>query len=133
MGTALEAFAREELKRAGLFRKESDYGGMLGAATMRLIKVFSKEGHSGYSAGMAISLFEKLARYLPITPLTGDDDEWNEVAQGVFQNRRCSRVFKEAGSAYDIEGIVFREANGDRYTSGESRVSVTFPYDAASI
>lgn len=124
----LERFAKDELTRAGLFSPESDYGGILGEATMRLIRTFSAEGHSGFSAGLAVSLFSKVARFEPITPLTGADDEWNEVTQGVFQNRRCSRVFKENGVAYDISGKVFREPDGVCFTSKDSRVAVSFPY-----
>jgi len=89
------------------------------------------------------SLFE------PLVPLTGEDWEWTETSEGVFQNKRCSHVFKQAdrfdGQAYDIDGIVFyewheRDLDPDEpgypgktrfkshYTSSESRVPVTFPY-----
>jgi hypothetical protein len=77
---------------------------------------------------MAISLFEKVARFEPLTPLTGDDDEWMEVGDGMFQNIRCSHVFKNKDGAYDIDGRIFREPNGSCYTNGKSRVPVTFPY-----
>lgn len=60
-------------------------------------------------------------------------DEWTEASEGVFQNRRCSRVFKDAaGSAYDINGKVFVEPNGVGFTSSDSRVPVTFPYVPAT-
>lgn len=125
----LETFARDELTRAGLFKPDSDCGGMLGEATMKLIKVFADEGHSGFSAGMAVSIFEKLARYEPLTPLTGADDEWNEVGDGEYQNRRCSHVFKGPdGRAYDSHGRLFREPNGGCYQNRDSRVYITFPY-----
>lgn len=95
---------------------------------IELIDVFSKQGHSGFSANFAIGMFEKLAKFEPWGPLTGEDDEWTEVSEGVFQNKRCSHVFKENGKAYDIDGKVFREPNGSCYTSRDSRVPVTFPY-----
>ncbi len=126
--------ARSELKAAGLFDEDSDYGGMLADATMRLIETFAAEGHSGFSAGMAVSLFEKLARFEPLGPLTGADDEWNEVGEDMgsvlmFQNRRCSHVFKDGdGSAWDSQGRVFREPDGVTYTSSDSRVPIQFPY-----
>lgn len=126
---SLQTFAKDELSRIGAFDKDSMYGGMLGDAVMKMIDVFAEEGHSGYSANMAISLFERVARFEPLTPLTGDDDEWNEVGEGEYQNRRCSHVFKGAdGRAYDIDGKVFREPSGACFTSSESRVYVTFPY-----
>lgn len=125
---SLESFAQHELERAGLFDKDSDYGGMLGDAVMRMVRLFADEGHSGFSAGMAVQIFGRLARYEPLSPLTGSDDEWTEVGDGIFQNRRSPRVFKEASGAYDMEGRVFREPSGVCFTSRDSRVPVTFPY-----
>lgn len=124
-----ESFAEEELRRAGLFDKDSMYGGMLGDAVMKMVRLFANEGHSGMSASVAISAFEKVARYQPLTPLTGDDDEWNDVdGKGLFQNRRCPHVFKENGEAYDSEGRIFREPDGACFTNKDSRVPITFPY-----
>lgn len=134
---SLTDFARNELKLAGLFDADSDYGGMLGEAVMKMVTVFSEEGHSGFSALMAISLFEKVARFQPLTPLTGEPSEWIAVdgpSEGdpgsakLFQNNRCPHVFKDAKGAYDSEGRVFREPDGACFTSRDSRVPVTFPY-----
>jgi len=128
----LREHARMELEAAGLFSKDSDYEGMLGDAVMELIEKFADQGHSGFSASMCISIFTRLARYEPLSPLTGADDEWTELnydGDVSYQNKRCGRVFKDAdGRAYDIEGKVFREPNGATYTSKESRVFVAFPY-----
>lgn len=126
---SFESHAKDELTRAGMFDKDSDYGGMLGEAVMKMIKQFAEEGHSGFSANAAINLFSRLARFEPLTPLTGEDDEWAEVEpSGLFQNKRCSHVFKENGEAYDIEGRIFRYPDGVCVTRGDSRVPVTFPY-----
>lgn len=107
---------------------------------LKLLDVFSEEGHSGSSAPYAVNLFSKLAMFEPIVPLSGEDWEWNEVRSGVFQNKRCGHVFKQAdrfdGQAYDIDGKVFYEwytdENGEKFksyfTSSESFVPVTFPY-----
>lgn len=124
----LVSFARSELERAGQFGEGDFYGGMMGNAVLDLIKAFSEQGHSGMSAGMCVSMFERLARFEPLSPLTGSDDEWNEVTEGMFQNRRCSHVFKENGVAYDSEGKVFREPSGACFTSKDSRVEIEFPY-----
>lgn len=130
-GTAemsLKDFAKDELTRAGFFDKDAMYGGMLGEAVMKMIEVFADEGHSGMSASIAISTFERVARFEPLTPLTGEDDEWNEVGDGYFQNKRCSHVFKKNGEAYDGEGRIFREPSGACFTNRDSHVPVTFPY-----
>lgn len=124
----LELHAEEELKRAGMFDEDSDYGGALGDAVMKMVRLFAEEGHSGMSAGAAISLFERVVKFEPLTPLTGEDDEWHEVGDGQFQNIRCSHVFKNAEGAYDINGRIFREPSGACFTSSESRAPVTFPY-----
>ena len=120
--------AQRELELASLFRKDSDYGGMLGEAVLKLIKVFSRQGHSGFSANMAISIFERLAKFEPLTPLTGEANEWEDVGDDTQQNRRCSHVFKRNGQAYDISGRVFRDPEGYTYTSSDSQVLVNFPY-----
>lgn len=122
--------AKNELKLAGLFDKDSDYNGGLGIATLELIKTFSKQGHSGTSAALVTSLAEKLMRYGPLTPLTGKDNEWTEVTDGMYQNNRDSRVFKNSkdGQAYFIDGRVFRDKDGSTWTNGKSRVNVVFPY-----
>lgn len=108
---------------------------------LKLLDVFANEGHSGSSATYAINMFEKLAKFEPLVPLTGEDWEWNEVSDGVFQNKRCSHVFKQAdrfdGQPYDIEAVVFWEWFTDKesgekfksyYTSSDSFKSITFPY-----
>lgn len=113
---------------------------MICSHVLKLLEVFSDEGHSGSSAPYAINMFEKLAKFEPLVPLTGEDWEWVDVAEvsgrTLWQNKRCGRVFKDNESAYDIDGKVFWEwytdENGEKfkshYTSRESRVPVTFPY-----
>jgi len=93
---------------------------------LELLDVFSRQGHSGFSAPYCLETFRKLALHEPLVPLSGANDEWHEVGDGVFQNKRCSHVFKDAdGRAYDINGRIFREPSGACYTN---RVYVTFPY-----
>lgn len=108
---------------------------------LKLLEVFSEEGHTNNSAPYAVKLFEKLALFKPIAPLTGEDWEWNDVSSWgtdiKFQNKRCSHVFKEAdGRAYDSEGLVFyslfTDKNGAEYKSyflnGKSNTEITFSY-----
>jgi len=133
--SGLVAHARVELEAIGAFDKDKDfYGGMTGNAVLELVCVFAAQGHSGMSASLVRSLFAKVAAYEPLCPITGADSEWFEVSDGVWQNRRCSHVFKGAdGVAYDIQGRVFRnKKNGHSYTNIDSRVPVTFPYTPKS-
>jgi hypothetical protein len=90
-------FARNELSTAGLFDPDSDYGGMAGRAVMELIEVFSKQGHSGFSAGMVAYIFHELTKYQPLTPLTDNPKEWNEVGYGLWQSSRAPSAFSQDG------------------------------------
>lgn len=141
----LNHHALMEFRAAGWMDADGKYTDEMQQAicehVLKLLEVFSDEGHSGSSAPYAVNLFKKLAMFEPVVPLTGEDWEWHEASEGVWQNKRCSHVFKQAdrfdGQAYDINGIVFYdwytdEETGEKhkshYTSSESRVPVTFPY-----
>jgi len=104
----LTEYAKNELELAGLFDKDSDYNGMIAKSVMELISVFSKQGHSGGSASMTIELFNRVARYENLTPLTFKDDEWIECIAGRYQNKRRSCVFKEGkdGRPYFLDAYV---------------------------
>lgn len=135
-------WAEQELRLAGYDINDPEDGPnrWLAEGTLELLKVFSDQGHSGMSAPFAVALFEKLAMWKPIAPLTGKDDEWNEVGEGTWQNRRNSAVFKkEDGQAYWTEGRIFWEwfSSPDiddgkpyksHYRSSDSRVNIEFPW-----
>lgn len=125
----LVSHGRTELRK-GLAQPADDPDRWMADHLIRMLQLFSLEGHSGFSASYARQAFSTLADFQPLGPLTGEDDEWQEVDdKGLRQNIRCGRVFKDPdGQAYDIDGRVFREPNGCCYTSKESRVTVTFPY-----
>jgi hypothetical protein len=99
---------------------------------LELLDVFDKQGHSGMSAPWIVGMFTKLAKFEPLGPLTGVDAEWTEVAQEdgepLWQNKRCSHVFKTPYVAYDINGRVFRDPDGSTYPNRDSRVEIKFPY-----
>ena len=143
-----QTHALTEFKAAGWLDDDGNYIDEMQESIckhiLELIKVFSDEGHSGSTAPYTVDIFKKLAMFEPITPLTGEDWEWTEISREMsgsnngtlYQNKRCSRVFKDDDGAYDIDGKVFYDwytnENGDRhksyYTSRDSRVPVTFPY-----
>lgn len=126
---------KKELNLAGFFDKEKDfYGGKTGKAVLELIEVFSKQGHSGMSSSVIRNTFNSLASYKTITPLTGGDSEWCEVSDGIFQNNRCSNIFKQEGifngQAYNIDGRVFSDDGGKTwFTCKKSCIPITFPYN----
>ena len=103
------AKAELELKRAGLFDKDSDYGGATAHAVLDLLKVFVSQGHSGASAYITLGIFNKLAKQQTLTPITDDPIEWNDVSEmsgyPFWQNNRDSRFFSKDGgkSWYNVE------------------------------
>ena len=107
---------------------KSFYGELLPNAVLELVEVFARQNHSGMSAPIVIDLFSKLAGYKILSPLTGADDEWCEVSEGLFQNKRLSHVFKENGQAHDNQGRIFEDAGGNRYASRGSSIDIEFPY-----
>lgn len=138
MSNMLE-WAESELKLAGYDINDPEDGPnrWLAEGTLELLKVFADQGHSGSSAPFAVALFERLAMWEPIAPLTGEDDEWVEVAEGTWQNKRNSAVFKgEDGQAYWTDGIIWYtneiDEEGKEYksyfTNAKSRVFIQFPW-----
>ena len=116
----LYEYATDELRRAGLYDPDADYGGHLGQAISSIIDVMSKQGHSGESMNTTLELLKRVAHYKPLTPLTGADDEWedrSEYGSVLWQNKRCSSVFKDAnGKAFDVD-----DHSGGSYP-------ISFPY-----
>ena len=101
---------------------------------MDLYDVFENQHHTGFTSQYVLSLVDRLFRGIPVTALTGEDTEWEKLNFGMepkYQNKRCSKVFKNSdGRAYIIDGKVFSDDNGHTwYTSSESAISITFPYD----
>ena len=94
---------------------------------LALCEAFGKSGQSGgsapYTASAISQAVKKLMMLETLAPLTGEKDEWNNVAEmndgkPMFQNNRDSRVFKNGkdGQAYFIEAIVFDGSIGGRFT-----------------
>lgn len=135
-----EQHAIREFRAAGyppIAECEDDPNKWMQENVLELLSVFAKQGHSGFSAPYCVELFRKLALHEPLVPLSGAEDEWNDVSgygsEPCWQNNRCSHVFKDSdGRAYDIDGKIFREPNGSCYTSRDSRVYITFPYTPKS-
>lgn len=142
-----ESHAWREFRAAGWVDENNKFNDEMQEAicthVLKLLEVFHDEGHSGSSAPYALNVFDTLARFEPIAPLTGEDWEWHNVSEyggrddgPVYQNKRCSHVFKDNTGAYDINGIVWydwcTDEEGEKYkshfTNHKSRVPVTFPY-----
>ncbi len=107
---SLVEHAQKELELAGLFDEDSDYKGDTGRAVIELMEVFSKQGHSGFSAGLVLDVFERLAKYQTLTPITSDPNEWSDVSEYMgnitsWQNCRNPSNFSDDGGQtwYDLD------------------------------
>lgn len=96
--------AEDEMMRAGLYDKDSDYGGMIPEAVMKLVRALASEGHSGGSHALTMQIFNRVANYHTLSPLTNDPAEWMEVSdmcpveqRPVFQSRRDPSFFSNDG------------------------------------
>lgn len=142
---ALLEHAKLEMDIAGICSPEGDgVDDWVREAVLDLLTTLSKHGTSGATNGIIVDLFAKLAKMEPLGPLTGADEEWfgtgcfpNDGEDELFQNKRCSHVFKEGvdGKPYDIDGRVFVAQDGVGFTSynsecpeRSSRVYIEFPY-----
>ena len=127
-------YAKQELLFAGYKPIEEEEDGpnkWIQENLLELLDTFSKQGHSGFSASYCLSAFKTLASFKPLTPLTGSWEEWGDVCEDAFQNKRDSSVFKDrkTGVCYTIDGYVFDDLRGcGGFTSKYSRKLVTFPY-----
>ena len=130
----MSEYAKSELELAFPHNTNDEIQVFLIKNIMELIQVFSKQGHSNHTAPYVLRYFNRLAMFKPIKPLTGEEDEWGEPygENHTQQNKRGSQVFRnhfDNSTAYDIEGRIFIDENGWAYTTADSRVPVTFPYN----
>jgi hypothetical protein len=131
-------WAKNELDRL-LVDDEDGMQAEINNDILEIVKVFANQGHSGFSASYALNIIKRLLDWKPITPLTGEDDEWNDVPEWddgrkVQQNKRCSAVFRENydnSTAYYIGAKVFSDDGGNTwFTKGGrgSSIPVVFPF-----
>lgn len=123
------------MQRASLIALKKDSDGMQEAINqniLQIIDLFCDQGHSGFSGSYVISILERLLRFKPLTPLTGEEDEWNEPygADGTRQNKRCSSVFLNAnGTAHDIDAVSVSDNGGITwFAAHDFQKEITFPY-----
>jgi hypothetical protein len=107
--------AQQEMARAGFSPEDI-------AAMRRILELFFASWDSGGAVSVMAPVLQRCIAGKCLTPLTGADDEWMDVsaysaADGtgpIWQNVRCSTVFKDYDRCYDID------------TPG--RPTITFPY-----
>lgn len=126
--------AERELSLIGYDGKDA-FHNMVKAELMELLTTFANQGHSGFSANYVADIFDKLVRYKILSPLTGEDNEWNDVTEmsgdkkTLFQNNRDSAVFKDDTGCYYVHAIIWVENGGHTYTNNKSLGYIkSFPF-----
>jgi hypothetical protein len=111
------AQAKEELARINFGAEDS-------AVMIDILERFFDQWDSGGAVWAVAPVLQKLIAGKPLSPLTGGEAEWFDHGNGVFQNKRCSSVFKdprfhEGKLAYDLDN------------PEGSRAAIEFPYTPA--
>jgi len=81
---------------------------------LNLVDKFGKLGSSApFTASELSETVKKLCLQQPISPIMNTEDEWYEVGTDVFQNNRCSAMFKNGinGEPYYLDALIWRIEN----------------------
>lgn len=98
-----------------------DFGDEDSAVMIDILERFFRQWDSGGAVWAVAPVLQRLIAGKCLSPLTGEDDEFTEVGDGVFQNKRVSTVFKDprfhdGKLAYDLDN------------PAGAREAISFPY-----
>ena len=137
------AHALTEFEAMGWLDEDGNYKDVLQELvcknTLELLTLLGIHGYSGMSVDYTIDLFNKLAQFKPLGPLTGEVHEWALALPNnptYFQNIRCSHVFKKDGIAYNNKARVFQYGkDGPCFSSIPygHEVILQFPYHVPQV
>ena len=118
-----------ELKQIGLY----DTSSRLTEAVIGVAKAIEEQDLTDYDMLKCKLVLDRLIKQEPLSPLTGDEDEWFSDSEEWDKNLRCPRVFREksTGDCYDIHGKMFiNTVDGKQVLTSnkDSHVLITFPY-----
>jgi hypothetical protein len=90
-------WAIRNLELAGWLKKDGPYDGMIGEAVIKLLKEHQKEGHSGMSHSITVSLFKSVAFGEALTMEFWQEkfDAYNEWAKTEGQKKWTESNFEE--------------------------------------
>lgn len=111
--------AKFELAKAKFSTSEDEWDRLVAEAVLELIQKFSEQGHSGASASSTLAIFNILATYKTLTPISNDPNEWMDISEymgkpDIWQNRRDSSLFSKDG------GETYYDVNDDTRTTQQS-------------
>lgn len=110
------------IERAKVELEAVNFGAEDSEAMLEILRRFFAQWDSGGAVSVAAPVLQRLIAGKPLGPLTGEDHEWVHVAEQnggpLYQNIRCSTVFKDPDRAWDI----------DIPATDGAWTSITFPY-----
>lgn len=142
----VEMMVKKEREAEGVNASEFSYGGACYESALKAFNSLCEDGHSGMSIGFTKQILNRLIDGKPLSPLTGEDSEWNDINcywggdVKRYQNNRQSSVFKyvyadgrvEYSSVDNYRCVDIH--NGSTYTGGgagkiiDELYPITFPY-----
>lgn len=126
-----------EFRQAGLLSGTNEMEELIVKSLRTMMGAFTGLNLDGDMTSSVLHLFDRLVNGFPLTPLTGDADEWikpnfgPEDDTGMLQNVRCGRVFKMPdGSCIDAGAKpMYIMPDGMTFTKSDDKApEVTFPY-----
>lgn len=87
--------ALKELELAGYINSNDEMSRLMATQVLETLAVFSSHDNSGFSANIELNLFDILAHYKILTPLTFKDNEWDKIDKYLWQNNRITSIFKD--------------------------------------
>ena len=120
--------ALRELRAKGMLGTAEPLAKSVLGAVMLSVDVLSDHAVKDVIPEHITDLLFKVLDHLPLSPLTGDEKEWEYKSPGLEVNKRCPRVIREDGVAYDTQAVMFEHPDGYQNFNAKSKQPITFPY-----
>lgn len=127
----IDAACRRELDASTSNPADAEYGIACYRSALKAFNSLMEDGHSGASLRITKTILHRLIDGEPLTPILGEDDEWQDVSQmglrdgciAEYQNRRMSSLFKyvhEDGTVKysDVQRVTCYESSHDDVQGG---------------
>lgn len=92
------------------------YADLIADSLAEIMEVFDRQEHSGMSASLMSGLLSRLIARMPLTPLTGAEDEWGDWEEigeeKMRQNKRYCALFQHAdGRLHDNNRVIYVDSD----------------------
>ena len=143
----IERWAKREIELQLKECKNDWYTENVLKCAYEVYKELCRQNHSGMSIQLVKSVLNRLIDCKPLSPIEGNDDEWNDVtwndSANEYQNKRYSALFKnvykdgtvtyndvDRWQCYDDNGITFNSGAVSRIL--DKKYPISLPYNPVS-